>query len=376
MPNPFSYGGIVAGKSFCNRTRELKDLTRAADNGERLFIHGERRIGKTSLLKSVIAELELKGAVCFYIDVWKCVDEADFLKTCASAMTPFLLENSGGVAAKLGEFFSSLAPALTVDETGKPTFTLIKRDPDHTDPDLELLLRTPGKIRETGKTVLVVFDEFQQVREISGLKLERLIRSIVQEQTGVAWFFCGSRTTILKEMFLNKGNPLYRSSGHYPIESIAEKQWIEFITEEFSSEGKTISEDTATHIVRVTEGHPFYTQILCSALWDITGESVETADVEKSVEMLLEREKGTYSTLWHSLPEQPRKMLRAVAMEGLLEKPTSGSFIRKYGFSSASTSGSALKHLIRHDHVGKNTHGQYYVIDRFLAMWCRKFLAT
>ncbi len=47
MRNPFSYGGIVQGKTFCNRVVEQKDLVRAVENSEKLFIHSERRIGKT-----------------------------------------------------------------------------------------------------------------------------------------------------------------------------------------------------------------------------------------------------------------------------------------------------------------------------------------
>ena len=54
MVNPFKYGGIVGADAFCNRTQELKDLSRAMQNGDRLFLYSERRLGKTSLIKRVL----------------------------------------------------------------------------------------------------------------------------------------------------------------------------------------------------------------------------------------------------------------------------------------------------------------------------------
>ena len=37
--NPFQYGGMVGPDAFCNRTEELRELTRAATNAERLFVY-------------------------------------------------------------------------------------------------------------------------------------------------------------------------------------------------------------------------------------------------------------------------------------------------------------------------------------------------
>ncbi len=378
MANPFSYGGIVSDRQFCNRVTELRELVRAAKNKERLFIHGERRVGKTSLLKSVMSKLREAGGICFYIDVWKCVDEADFRRVCASALSGYALEKGKGALGKLAELFSGVAPSFGIDESGKPTVTLVRDRSRPEGPDVEEILRAPGRISamEPGRPVLVVFDEFQQIREISGLRLEKVLRSVIQEETGVAWFFCGSRATLLREMFLKKGSPLFRSSGHYPVGAIGLAHWRPFITGEFDQSGKKISPGTVKMLVQATGGHPFYTQMLCSALWDISGHTASESDLEAAVSLLLDRESGTYATLWNSLPDQPRKMLRAIALEGTLFKPTSGEMVRKYGFSSPSTAKSALLYLLRHDHASQDEKGGYHLSDRFLAMWCLRNVAT
>jgi len=39
MKNPFQYGDVVGGDAFCNRRKEVGDLLRAMENGEkRLWI--------------------------------------------------------------------------------------------------------------------------------------------------------------------------------------------------------------------------------------------------------------------------------------------------------------------------------------------------
>lgn len=57
MKNPFQYGNVVAGGAFCNRSDELRELRRACDNGEKLFVYSERRLGKTSLVQAVLVRL-------------------------------------------------------------------------------------------------------------------------------------------------------------------------------------------------------------------------------------------------------------------------------------------------------------------------------
>jgi hypothetical protein len=57
MINPFQYGNVVVGEAFCNRRAELRDLQRAVENGEKVFVYSERRLGKTSLVRTVLDSL-------------------------------------------------------------------------------------------------------------------------------------------------------------------------------------------------------------------------------------------------------------------------------------------------------------------------------
>lgn len=374
MPNPFSYGGIVAGKQFCNRIKEMDDLIRAGLSGEKLFIHGERRIGKTSLLKKVMIEFSEKKVICVFIDVWKCVDAADFVNVCASGFAK--AEGSEGIMKRARKLFDGLSPAVTIDDNGRPSLTFERSAGKLSSSQLESVLKASWKIADSNrdKRLLVILDEFQQVRLLGDDRIERLLRSVVQERSDIAWFFCGSRAHLIKQMFLDSNSPLYRSAGHYPIEAIRDEHWIPFISGKFRSTGRDISSTIIKKLLDMTSGHPFYTQLLCSSLWDICEPEDMVSDdtLVQALNILLERENSTYHILWNSLPEQSKRMLRAIAFENPMKSPYSGEVLGNYGFTSPSSAGRAIEYLTSHDLITKSGGGEYIIIDRFLGMWCRR----
>lgn len=376
MPNPFSYGGIVKNGDFCNRRGEIEDLVRAGMNGEKLFIHGERRIGKTSLLRVAAEELRRANALTVMINVWKCVDASDFVDLCASEFAG--AEGTGGILKRVKSIFEGLSPAVTVGDDGRPSISLARSTRTLSREQLENVLKASWKIADSNsdRRLVVIFDEFQQVRKLGNRSIERVLRSVVQERNDIAWFFCGSRTHLIREMFLDSGSPLYRSAGHYPLESIKRHSWIPFLKKKFNSAGRNIPESVIDEILQTTSGHPFYTQMLCSTLWDISeeGETVSKEKTMDALEILLEREHSTYLTLWDSLPEMSRRMLRAAALENPLLLPYSGENLAKYGFKSPASAGRAIEYLVGHDIIVRTAEGGYRVIDRFLAMWCRNNL--
>jgi len=374
MPNPFSYGGIVAGKQFCNRIKEMDDLFRAGLNGEKLFIHGERRIGKTSLLRKVMVQFSEKKVISVLINVWKCVDADDFVNVCASGFAE--AEGTAGIMKRIRKLFDGLSPAVTISDDGRPSLTFERSAGKLSSAQLENVLKASWKIADSNKDkrLVVIFDEFQQVRLLGDDRIERLLRSVVQERSDIAWFFCGSRAHLINQMFLDSSSPLFRSAGHYPIEAITNEHWIPFISEKFMSDGKNISKTVAKKLLDITSGHPFYTQLLCSALWDICESESAISDnmLQQALDVLLERENSTYHTLWNSLPEQSKRMLRAIAIENPLKSPYSGGVLRKLGFTSPSSAGRAIEYLTSHDLITRSSTDEYTIIDRFLGMWCRE----
>ena len=372
MRNPFRYGGIVLGDAFCNRQQEQADLRRAIENGEKLFVYSERRLGKTSLVQAVLDQLPRSYAAA-YVDLWPTDGEASFATALAKAVAESMSRSGSRLLQLAKEFFGSLAPSLTVDEAGKPTLTFgLERDRDLV-PVLEQVLAAPARIAGDQRRAVVVFDEFQRIAEYDSDMVERRLRSVVQRQQDVAYLFLGSRRHTIRSMFMASDRPLYRSAGHYPLGPIAAAHWVPFVRPKFLAADKQITEEQILEIHRLTDGHPFYTQHLCHLLWERCepGSAVAAEHIEGAVSLLLEREGFAYTTLWESLTNNQRRFLKGLTVEPGKVKPFSSGFIRRYGLRSSSNAQRAAESLLKRDVLDRD-NGSYIFLDRFFRLWVRR----
>lgn len=371
MKNPFEYGGVVSGEAFCNREKELRDLTRAMENGEKLFVFSERRYGKTSLARTALAKLPKKNYLCAYVDLWPTDSEATFVTTVAKAIAESMSRSVEKVLETAKKFFSSLAPSVTLDEEGKPALTFGIGRHGRLGPALEEVLETPARITaKGGPSVVVVFDEFQQVLEYGNDHVERKLRSVIQNHRRVGYLFLGSRKHLIQKMLLDRARPLYRAGGHYPLGPIGETHWQPFIRKHFAEADKILNSERIHQICGLTQGHPFYTQHLCHALWELCEPQVEVTDamVRAAVQVLLDRENYAYTTLWESLTNPQKRFLKGLAAEPLQVKVFAGEFVRRHGLGAASNVQRAVDVLLAKDIIDRD-NGSFLVTDRFFRLW-------
>ncbi len=374
MRNPFRYGGIVTGEAFCNRDRELHDLVRAMENGDKLFVHSERRMGKTSLVKTALEAMDPRRYHKAYIDLWPTEGELSFAKATAKALAEAVSTSTDRLLETAKRFFGRLSPSITLDHQGKAEVTFQLNTLDHPGPELDQVLATPARLTgRGGKRLVIVFDEFQQLLEYSSALVERKLRSAVQTHEDVAYIFLGSRKHLIRRMFLDEARPLYRAGGHYPLGPIDEQHWVPFIRERFEEGEKHIAEAHIRSICKLTEGHPFYTQHLCHALWELCDRGAEVSGelIDEAVELVLERESYAYATLWESLSRNQRRFLVGLAREEAPVEPFSASFVKTYGLGTASSAQRAAEALLERDVVDRDD-GSFVIGDRFLRIWLQR----
>ncbi len=372
--NPFEYGGVVAGNAFCDRVKEKADLVRAIRNREKLFLFSERRFGKTSLVKTVLAGFSRRTAVCAYVDLWPTDNEATFVTALAKAITHSMSSSVGKLLETGKTLFSNLAPSVTIDEGGKPEVSFGVSKHTRLAPALDEVLETPARIAaKHDRNVVIVFDEFQQVLDYGNDRVEKKLRSVVQNHREVAYLFLGSRKHLIQKMFMDRSRPLYRAGGHYPLGPIADEHWIPFISERFTAAGKKIRPELIQAVCAQTQGHPFYTQHLCHALWELCepGGAVTEELVKDAVRLLLQRENYAYSTLWESLAINQRKFLKGIAGEDTAVKPFAGEFVRRSGLGSASNAQRAVDALLDRDVIDRE-NGSFLITDRFFRLWIQR----
>jgi uncharacterized protein len=371
MKNPFEYGGVVTGDAFCNREAEKSDLLKAIRNDEKLFVFSERRFGKTSLVRSVIAKLPHKDTVSAYVDLWPTDDESSFVTALAKAITSSMTTSVEKLLTTAKELFSSLVPTITLNDEGKPELSFGFSRNVKIDQAIEEVLETADRIaNKEKKNVVVVFDEFQQILQYENDLVERKLRSVIQNHRKVAYIFLGSRRHLIQKMFMEKNRPLYRAGGHYPLGPISEKDWTPFIRNHFRTTERLISDDLIHSIYTRTQGHPFYTQHLCHAVWELCDRKAKVTPkmLDDATQLLLERENYAYTTLWESLAVNQRKFLKGLASEAGKVQPFSSEFIGQYGLGSGSNVQRAVDSLIEKDVIDRD-NGSFLISDRFFRLW-------
>ncbi len=369
MKNPFIYGGEVSGKSFCNRKDEIKEILRDIRNSMNVVIFSQRRYGKTSLIKEVLRKAQKKKILIFYIDLYPAVTKEKFIEVCANGIAKGIKGSRKRILESIRDLLPKIIPKMVIKEDRLEFEIEFDRTKSPT-PILSDLFQAVEKRADIEKKLAVaVFDEFQEIANYEDDEIERMMRSSFQSHQNVSYIFMGSKRHILMQTFDNPSKPFYKSAKHFPLGRIGEEDFNEFILDKFSECGYKINKDTISEILKLTECHPYYTQMLCHILYENNEENktVEIKDISESVEWLIKRESGMYLTLWESLTQRQRQLLIGLAYEG----PTGvfkSEFIQNYGLKSYSTVQTSLNNLIKKGIIEK-TDGLYGIEDPFLIKW-------
>ena len=373
MSNPFKYGGVVGKAAFCNRKQELADLSRAMENGDRLFLYSERRLGKTSLVKRALSSLPKKDFLWAYVDLWPTDGEASFAAAIAKAITESLAGTADKMLGVARGFFGGLAPTISTDSAGNPQISFQLSGKPNILPELQEVLKAPAEIAKSRKRkVVLVLDEFQRILEYGSDQAERTLRSAIQDHDNVSYIFLGSRKHLIQKMFLDQNRPLYRSGGHYPLGPIETAAWKPFIQSRFSKTNKSISAEVVQELCSATGGHPFYTQHLCHAVWELCerGTAASSDTIIDAMDLLLERESYAYTALWESCAMNQRRFLSGLVQAERGVEVFGSSFIKQNNLKSASSAQRVVENLLERDIIDRE-EGSYFIADRFFHLWVK-----
>jgi AAA+ ATPase superfamily predicted ATPase len=218
--NPFRYGEIVTGDSFCNRKGEIQELTKHMLNSENVWIYSPRRYGKSSLIFECINKIRSHAITC-YVDLFPTNSEEDYLRELAKKIAEATATTTKRLIDIAKTFFSSLAPTVTIGNDGNPVLKFGVNREGYVARIAEEILDVPQKIAENQESqIVIVLDEFQEVSKYSDKKWQHKIRSYIQKHKSVSYIFAGSQKNMMKNFFAKRASPLYNSTLHFPLEPI------------------------------------------------------------------------------------------------------------------------------------------------------------
>jgi uncharacterized protein len=381
VENPFRYGEIVSGSFFTDRERELAELELDIRSGQNVAIISPRRFGKTSLVVQAIEHLRRQEVLVAYVDLYMIDSKVEFASHLTTALYSGLVAPFGRAVNSARSFVSkfTLKPRITVSPEGEIQFEIsggqAGQDIDRT---IEELLALPDRIaRSRKKRVAVVMDEFQQVVDVDE-HLPAVIRAIFQTQSEVSHVFLGSKRSLMRKVFTDENEPMYRMAKPMVLEEIEAGLFASFIGDRFRATGITVSEDAISRILKVTGCHPHDTQELAHFTWSLAyldGSAVTPDLVDHAFASVLKAEGARFSELWDRLPPSQRLLLKALAVEG-----DTGIYSEEYRLRHAlgapTTVQKAVSALVEKDLVETGETGDYRIPNLLLREWIARYRQT
>ncbi len=371
MVNPFKYGEAVTGEYFCNRIHEIGELTSYIETAQNVFIYSNRRLGKTSLIKAVMEALAGE-VITIYIDVHRASSVAQFLEVYSKAIAQAFLTRKEKIE-KIANFFSQIIPSFGVEKDGSWRVSFdFSRTKSSVERALEEVYELPKKIAEDYKRrVVVIFDEFQEIKQFNEKLFEKKMRSFIQHHSEVCYIFMGSKTHIILEMFNDSSRAFYRSAKVYPLPPICTEELVNFICKRFKSGSKKISNFLAKKIVELSKNIPYYVQMLSSTVWLNARDEVKDCDIKNALEEILLSQNELFCS-WHDFcsPHQRAVLSALVKTDKIFSQDNRLSC----SLGSSASVQTSLKALIKNGLVTKDNR-KYHIVDPFFQIWLQRNVA-
>jgi hypothetical protein len=365
--NPFLLAGYHSPEYFCDRREELTQLEEAITNERNVTLFSLRRMGKTALIQHFFKHIEKDIKFrAIYTDLLTAESMDDMVQKLATAVLKKFGDISNkGFTTSIQNFIKKIGARIELDPlTSAPSIKLHYRDSQKSKTSFTNILEFLSKQKQT---IIICFDEFQQITKFHEENPEAFIRSIVQEYPGIRFIFSGSHRNIMISMFTGHGKPFYRSTQIMELHPIAKDAYTKFIVQKFRKAKKEISSTVMNEIFEWTRMQTYYIQLVCNRLY-ATSDKVTHEVFYNMVIKILQEEQTIYSNYRNLLTAVQWKALVALAQDEPVSGPTSGRFLRKHGISSASTMSTALKSLENKELV-VNINGRFIIHDALLTRW-------
>lgn len=371
--NPFIYGEAVIENNFIDREKELADLTRDLIDCQKIFIISPRRYGKTSLLRRVGIKLNQLGIKVAYVDLFKSSSLEQFIASFSRSLAEVETGSIEKTIKFIKDFISGLRPQFTINPDG--SFSLgIDSHPSNreTYQILENLLEYPQKLAEKEKvTIVIMFDEFQEISNFGGESLEKFIRSIIQHQRNVGYIFSGSKKDMMVEMISKRSRAFYGTGPIVYLGKIESQEWEKYLLKTFKNGGFKVHTDVINAIIESAANIPYYVQCLAHEIWDLRYEEkkITMSDINIALISIVRKRAPTYQTLWDILPVTQRRLLQGLVVESTYNI-FSQQFITRYQLNSPSLVKKSLSLLMKKDILEKD-NGHYIFTDLWFSVWIK-----
>ena len=259
MDNPFKFGSLVDAPYFTDRVEELEYIVQFLKGENHLVLMSPRRFGKSSLVKKAV---EKTRRPYVWLNMQSVLSKEDFAaKLLKALLKQYKLEN---VKYHIRNF--RVIPSVNINPMTDEVSVSFQPAADGGTAALEDVMAMLQNVSTAAHKLIVIFDEFQSILEVDK-NMDKQLRAIMQEQTGINYIFLGSQESMMTDIFERVKSPFYHFGMLMRLNKIPYQDFKEYLTERFSPltyDAERISDN----ILTFTGCHPYYTQELAFAVWN------------------------------------------------------------------------------------------------------------
>ena len=349
MENPFKFGTIVEDEFFTDRENEVTYIRHFVESPNHLVLISPRRFGKSSVVAKAV---KLTGRKHITINLQNVTSVKDFAE---KILREFFKVHP---LERLKHLFTSfrVIPTISTNPLSGEMNVSFQPVGDGT-VQLEDALALIEKAHSGKSRLIVVLDEFQEIKEISP-NLDRQLRAVMQAQKHINYILLGSQESMMTEIFESKKSPFYHFGELMRLGRIPRDDFRSYLSVRLSNIFNGEEGEIADRILDYTGCHPYYTQQLASNVWQMEVLKQETQDVVRSaIEQIVKTHGLDYERLWMRFNRTNRWILQRLARGESLQT----------GEHRTSTIYSALKKLQKDGYVIYSD--QYELEDPFFKQW-------
>ena len=358
--NPFKFGSIVDEPYFTNRKDVISKVISILNSNNHLTIISPRRYGKSSLIFKVVKSLSRPVISLDMQLITSTEDLAAQLLKRIYRVFPF---------EKITKFVQHfrVIPTITVNPVNNEV-NIEFQTTNSGLPILEDVLNLIEKLSSQQKKVIVIFDEFQEVRYIN-INLFRQLRAIMQHHKNINYIFLGSQESLIRDIFEKKKSPFYHFSMLLPLGKIPLADFESYLIKGFEQITDKY-QDIISKIIAFTNCHPYYTQQLAYEVWNmIAFNKILNNVAESAINQLIHIHDLDYEHLWNAFNKTDKKLLIGLSLSNY--SPLTEKFNRNYNIGATSTAFSSVKRLMRSGYITR-VNSNYEIDDPFFSLWIKQ----
>ncbi len=352
MENPFKFGSLVDAPYFTDRVKELEYILQFLKSENHLILISPRRFGKSSLVKKAVVQT---NRPYLWLNMQSVLSKEDLAAKLLKAL--FKQYTFEKIKYYLRNF--RVVPSVNMNPMTDEISVSFQPSGDNGTTAIEDVMAMLQKVSSPDNKLIVVFDEFQSILEVDK-NMDKQLRAIMQEQTGINYIFLGSQESMMTDIFESVKSPFYHFGMLMRLSKIPYDDFLTYLSERLNpvtDNAKEIAED----ILAFTGCHPYYTQELAFAVWNNLSLGKKENVMALSVDDIITTHDLDYERLWLNFNKTDKYVMVAVSMGN---NPTQD---RKL---PTSTLTSAILRLTKKGYIIRSDN--YEIEDPFFRKWILK----